>query len=141
MSDHAIYSGGCACGAVRYSIPGPTLVELHCQCRHCQQRTGTGHGSYVIFGHRDRLRISGEVRTWSLPSDSGSLKTHAFCPECGAPVYVLLGDRPANICIHSGSLDDPELFEPQFVVYAARALSWDRLDPALPKHDAMRGEG
>ena len=35
------------------------------------------------------------------------------------------------------SLDDPEVFEPQMVVYASRAASWDHMDAALPSFAVM----
>mgnify|MGYP000278790616 CR=1 FL=1 len=38
-------TGGCACGAVRYGIPGEPLARADCQCRDCQRKSGTGHGS------------------------------------------------------------------------------------------------
>ena len=113
------------------------MFQNHCQCRDCRKRSGTGHASYLIFDTLADMALTGEVKTWSLPSDSGSLKSHAFCPECGTPVYVTLEDRPANVCIHTGSLDRPERFSPQFVVYAGRALDWDTIDPALRKYDRM----
>ena len=43
------YTGGCACGAVRYEIPAEPMVMADCQCRDCQRRSGTGHGSYLTF--------------------------------------------------------------------------------------------
>lgn len=43
------YSGGCACGAIRYEIPAEPMVMHDCQCRDCQRRSGTGHGSYLTF--------------------------------------------------------------------------------------------
>ena len=30
------YSGGCACGAIRYETGSEPIVEIHCQCRDCQ---------------------------------------------------------------------------------------------------------
>ncbi|MDB5516133.1 MAG: aldehyde-activating protein [Tardiphaga sp.] len=42
-----VYTGGCACGAIRYEIPTEPLVMNHCQCRDCQRKSGTGHGSYL----------------------------------------------------------------------------------------------
>ena len=43
------YTGGCACGAIRYSIAGEPLFSYHCQCRDCQRESGSGHGSYATF--------------------------------------------------------------------------------------------
>ncbi|MCA0246287.1 MAG: hypothetical protein LCH93_06670 [Proteobacteria bacterium] len=40
-------TGGCACGAVRYEIPGEPLAMADRQCRDCQRKSGTGHGSYL----------------------------------------------------------------------------------------------
>lgn len=35
-------SGGCAFGAIRYSTNQPPVFQNLCQCRHCQQRSGSG---------------------------------------------------------------------------------------------------
>ena len=43
------YTGGCACGAVRYEISGEPMFSNDCQCRDCQHKSGTGHGSYLTF--------------------------------------------------------------------------------------------
>ena len=43
------YTGGCACGAIRYEIAAEPIFENHCQCRDCQRKSGTGHGSYLTF--------------------------------------------------------------------------------------------
>lgn len=43
------YTGGCACGAIRYEISTDPVMMNDCQCRDCQRDSGTGHGSYLIF--------------------------------------------------------------------------------------------
>jgi hypothetical protein len=43
------YTGGCACGAIRYEIPAEPVVTNDCQCRDCQRESGTGHGSHLTF--------------------------------------------------------------------------------------------
>ena len=40
MSD--AYTGGCACGAIRYEIADEPIAMLDCQCLDCQQMSGTG---------------------------------------------------------------------------------------------------
>jgi hypothetical protein len=37
------YTGGCACGAIRYEIADDPMVQSDCQCRDCQRKSGTGH--------------------------------------------------------------------------------------------------
>ena len=100
MSD--AYTGGCACGAIRYEIPGEPLVMNHCQCRDCQLRSGTGHGSYLTFT-RAGMELKGEATYWDIVGDSGNVKTHAFCPACGSPVYLTFAAMPDLFAVHATS--------------------------------------
>lgn len=130
------YTGGCACGAVRYAIEGEPFGMNDCQCRDCQHMSGTGHGSYLAFA-REGVSLEGEAAQWDIVADSGNVKTRAFCPTCGAPVYLTFAAMPGVFVVHAASLDDPGRYRPQAVTYARRGLAWDRLDPATPKFDAM----
>jgi len=125
------YTGGCACGAVRYEIASDPLAQVHCQCRECQRVSGTGHASYLVFGGRDALTRSGETATWKVAGDSGNLKHHKFCPSCGNPVYLEFAAAPAMCAIHPGSLDTPAVFAPQMVTYTISGHDWDLMDPGL----------
>lgn len=131
------YTGGCACGAVRYEIADEPVFMNECQCRQCQQRSGTGHGSYLSFGSHRNVKLSGETRIWQATADNGNVKSHAFCPQCGAPVFLTFSATPAVFTIHAGSLDDPSRYRPQAVTFASRAQAWDPIDPALPKFAGM----
>jgi hypothetical protein len=133
--NHA-YTGGCACGAIRYEISGEPLFQNHCQCRDCQRKSGTGHGSYLSFA-RAGVRLRGEARHWDLLADSGITKTRAFCPACGSPVSMTFSNQPEVFTVHAASLDDPGRFRPQAVTYTVRGHAWDRLDPALARFDTM----
>ena len=125
------YTGGCACGAIRYEATGAPVAELHCQCRHCQMRSGTGHSSYLVFAGADAVTVTGEPKSWRIAGDSGNEKIHAFCPICGTPTHVTFAASPGIVAIHSGSLDAPERFHPTLVTYGSRGLDWDRRDPGL----------
>jgi hypothetical protein len=40
------FTGGCACGAIRYEVSAEPIVMFNCHCRDCQKTTGgpyTGH--------------------------------------------------------------------------------------------------
>lgn len=133
------FIGGCACGAVRYRTTASPVFENHCQCRDCQRRSGTGHGSYMTFADRRDVTITGEARIWEVEADSGNRKAHAFCPVCGTPVYLTFSAMPALIAIAAGSLDDPGQFEPKVITYGMRAHAWDAMDPSLAVFDRMPG--
>ncbi len=131
------YTGGCACGDIRYEIPGDPLAMNDCQCRDCQRASGTGHGSYLTFPSRSGVTLEGKATHRDVVGDSGNVKTHAFCPTCGSPVYLTFAAAPDLFTVHAASLDDPGRYQPQMVAYAVRGHGWDRLDPALPKFNRM----
>src|SRR3569623_2483990 len=119
------YTGGCACGAIRYSITSEPVFSNHCQCRDCQRESGTGHGSHLTF-QRDGVTVTGEAKCWDMVADSGNVKTRAFCPVCGSPVYMPFAAMPGLFTVRAASLADPPRYQPQVVTYAARGYSWDQ---------------
>jgi hypothetical protein len=69
-------TGGCHCGRITYEAevdPGTVRV---CHCTDCQRLTGT------VF----RAAIPSLPGTSVLKS--GKKRVHAFCPDCGAPIYA-----------------------------------------------------
>ncbi|MEO8318318.1 MAG: GFA family protein [Bradyrhizobium sp.] len=131
------YTGGCACGAIRYTIACEPVFMNHCQCRDCQRKSGTGHGSYLTFASPNDVKLAGDAARWDMVGDSGNVKTGGFCPTCGASVYLTFAAMPELFTVHAASLDDPARFKPQVLTYAARGYAWDHIDPALPKFDKM----
>src|SRR6478735_7483669 len=131
------YTGGCACGAVRYEIMAEPIFMNHCQCRDCQQTSGTGHGSYLTFPARAQVKLAGRATHWDTVADSGNVKTRGFCAACGAPVYLTFAAMPDLFTVHAASLDDPGRYKPQAVTYGVRGHAWDSLDTGLPKFDKM----
>jgi hypothetical protein len=131
------YTGGCACGNVRYEINDEPVAMVDCQCRDCQLRSGTGHSSYVTFTSRAGVKASGDVKEWDVTGDGGTLKRHAFCAVCGTPAYLTFPAMPDIFIVHAASLDDPSRYKPNFVTYNVRGHAWDHLDPNLPKFEKM----
>lgn len=133
-----VWTGGCACGAVRYEIAGEPIVMSDCQCLDCQKESGTGHGSYLTFP-RDGVTVTGRAASWDMRGDSGNIKTRHFCATCGVPVYMTFAAMPDLFTVRATGLDEPDRYQPQVVFYASRGRAWDRLDPAVPTHAGMPG--
>lgn len=131
------YTGGCACGKIRYSIKENPIFMNDCQCRDCQKMSGSGHGSYISFGSKKGVVIEGKASNFEMVGDSGNTKTSSFCPNCGSPVYMSFSAMPDLFTIHVASLDDPNLYKPQAITYTKRGFPWDFLNPNLPKFETM----
>lgn len=134
------FLGGCACGAVRYEAQGEPVAMIDCQCRQCQRESGTGHTSNLLFIGAD-IRLEGHPSHWQSTGDGGTQKKRAFCPTCGAPVYMTFPDMPDYFIIRAASLDEPERYQPQMITWTDGARSWDRIDPALTTFTRMPPAG
>ena len=130
------FTGGCLCGAVRYESTADATITGHCHCLDCRKTSGTGHGSHMGIP-ADALMVTGEVKFFDAPTDSGNTVSRGFCPTCGSAIYSTNSMMPTMAFVRASSLDDPELFVPQFVVYTSRAASWDKMDPSLPAFEEM----
>ncbi|MDP6704997.1 MAG: GFA family protein [Alphaproteobacteria bacterium] len=134
MSD--AFEGRCLCGSVSYECRAAPVVTGHCHCVDCRKSSGTGHGSHMGVP-KAAVAVTGPVTVYDAPADSGNIVSRAFCPTCGGPVYSLNSGMPEMIFLRASSLDDPEVFKPQFVVYTSRAASWDHVDPSIPSFATM----
>jgi hypothetical protein len=130
------YTGGCACGAVRYEVSAEPAVQADCQCRQCQRQSGTGHASYLTFVGAP-VKVQGKAKSWDVTGDGGTVKSCAFCPDCGSPVYLTFPAMPDIFIVRAASLDEPTRYQPQMRFWSAAAQPWDRADPALTTFDRM----
>lgn len=129
-------TGGCLCGAVRYTIDAEPLTARVCWCRLCQY-LGGGGGTVNAAFPADRVAISGDFAERADVADSGNHLRRGFCAACGTPLFSRADERPQVITIRVGSLDDPDLVPPQLNIWAAEAPSWAVLDPRLERHEGQ----
>jgi hypothetical protein len=130
------FTGGCACGAIRYEITAEPIIGVECHCTDCKLESGNGHASHFVFP-RNAVRIEGVAREWQFTADSGNQKTRAFCPQCGTSVYMTFAANPNALSVRAGTLDDPNRYTPTIVTYTSRALAWDKFDTSLPSFEKM----
>ncbi len=130
------YTGGCACGAIRYDVAGVPAVMVDCQCRQCQRDSGTGHQSHLTFVAAE-VKLEGNASYWQTVGDGGTVKRRGFCPTCGSSVYLTFPDMPEVFIVTPASLDDPSRYNPQLVSWTRAGQAWDYLNPALAKFDRM----
>lgn len=129
------FTGGCACGAVRYESTAAPVMMLHCHCRDCQQSSGGPFSSLVVVPKEAFKLLQGELRFHDSPSEAGGMTRRGFCPDCGAPILGKPDAARHIVAIRTASLDDPSWFSPQMDVWTCDALSWDQMNSALPKFE------
>jgi hypothetical protein len=130
------YSGGCACGAIRYEVSGVPLTQNDCQCRQCQRQAGTGHGSYLTFVDAE-VKLQGEAEHWETKGELGTVKRSRFCSNCGSPVFLTFPEMPNVFVVRAGSLDDPSRYQPELVMWTAAGHPWDSVGQELARFEKM----
>src|SRR5215218_5580501 len=93
------FSGGCACGAIRYACTAAPVFMLHCHCRDCQRSSGGPFSSFVIVPTESFRLLQGAPNFHSSPSEAGGMTHRGFCTECGAPVVVRPDAAPQFVAI------------------------------------------
>lgn len=124
---HSI-TGGCQCGAVRYSIESLGRSSV-CHCRMCQRAFGAFYAPLVIANGLEWT--AGKRRLFA----SSNLSQRGFCGDCGTPLSLENFDDD-QIEIATGSLDDPEMAPPTLQINHRYACRFTDGIGDLPEPDA-----
>ena len=138
MDDLVDVSGSCHCGAIAYRARiDPNAVQI-CHCRDCQRLTGTAFRTAVPVSPENFHLVRGEPRIYIKVADSGSRRGHAFCGQCGAPVFRQPTDNNPNFSLRIGGLDQAsELNRPVRQIWTSRRLGWATELSEIPSFDAQ----
>lgn len=126
-----VWTGGCACGAVRFEVQGRRVVVGDCHCRMCQRSVGAGAVAWATL-RRERLTIvRGEPRWWR----SSAVADRGFCGDCGASLFFrALTDAPL-LDVIAVAFDHPGALAPSFAIWIGSRQPWVHLDPSLPAYE------
>ena len=82
--------GACHCGAITYAAEiDPAGVRL-CHCTDCQTLSGSAFRVTVSAADGSFTLLSGRPKIYIKTTESGARRAHAFCPDCGTPIYIAL---------------------------------------------------
>ena len=131
--DPRVRTGGCLCGAVRYSVRGDPVHVRRCHCTGCRKESGSAFSVYALWP-ADAFEMSGEISSYD---DRG------FCPRCGSRLLDTSNPGGALVEIRLGSLDEaPFELKPEDETWVTRRESWispvegaAQHDERAPRHD------
>jgi hypothetical protein len=124
MTEHA-RTGGCQCGAVRFTVDGALGRASICHCRMCQKAFGnafaplvTAKGLRWTRGAPHYFRSSNKVR-------------RGFCAACGTPLTYEPDGHSLEVAICA--FDDPTVAPPAIQVGTESRLPWLATLVSLPE--------
>ncbi len=131
-------TGGCLCGALRYTAAASPTIAGYCCCADCRRASGSGFVPFMGFAAAD-LTITGPARQFVSPSARGSEAVRNFCPACGSLVFGGIVGVDTRHTVYAGTLDDPAAFVPAIAIYTRDRPDWVVLPPGLTAFAAMPG--
>jgi len=115
--------GGCHCGAIRFAAQvDPERVTL-CHCTDCQQLSGGPYRATVPAPAATFRLTAGDPRSYIKTADSGARRRHAFCGDCGTPIYATSVEAPQSYSLRIGTLDQRRALTPRRSVRNKNAVA------------------
>src|SRR4030095_5348096 len=98
-------TGGCLCGAIRYTIAVPITELRACHCRSCQKVTGAAGSINAVIPSAAFTLTQGTPKRYSARADSGRTLNRYFCGDCGSPIYSPRVEAPETMAGRGRMLD------------------------------------
>jgi len=137
--------GKCYCGAVQFTLIGPTDFCGHCHCESCRRSHAAAFVTWTSVP-ADRFSFArGEANvTWYRSSES---ILWGFCRTCGSS-GLYRADREGHpespkldrMYVAVGALIDPLDREPEAHVSYEERVAWFQPHDGLPKHRGKTDE-
>lgn len=127
-------TGGCACGAIRYTCTTAPVAMLNCHCTDCQRASGAPFASGVVVAAAD-LQTIGTPRRHAVQGASGGTTTRSFCADCSTPLFTQGEVVPQFVSIRFPTLDDQGGFRPMVDIWTSSAPPWVCFAPGIAQYE------
>jgi hypothetical protein len=134
------FTGGCLCGAVRYTCATDALALIYCHCKDCQRCTGGPFAAVAVVRSRDVSVVQGEPGSHTVTGEAGGRVWRKFCPSCGSPLFSGLEASPKTMGVKVGSMDDSTKLTPTMHIWTDSKVPWLTIEDQLPATARNPGE-
>jgi hypothetical protein len=128
-----MYTGGCLCGGVRFSVKGEVQPIQLCHCAQCRKAQGAPFASNMPVSIDSFELHGGAELLRHFESSPG--KERAFCSRCGSPIYSRRTSRPGVLRIRAGLFEQPLPVRPSLHQFVADKANWWSIDDDLPQFE------
>lgn len=123
------HTGGCRCGAVRFSAAAAPHHVSYCHCADCRRASGAPVSAFVGFA-ADSVSFEGEA---PRRHENGPV-ARSFCASCGSPIAYTDSRLAADIWIMLGAMDQPAAYKPTHHAWVREQLPYVHMPDSLPRH-------
>lgn len=127
-------TGGCLCGAIRYTSESSPILTAICSCKKCQRQTGSSFSILVALAEGTLVFEKGVLAAYLDTGSSGLPVSRQFCSDCGSPIVSTVAATPGLSWLKAGSLDDPSWLQPSVSIWCESAQPWLALDDSITQY-------
>lgn len=125
-------TGGCRCGACRYTIDAPELPAVYaCHCHVCQRWSGSAFSVQALVGET-QIAVTGPVVVYEKVTEDRT-SVQRVCGGCHSRLYNTNSRRPEIAVVRAGTLDRSEELVCRAHIFTNYKQGWVRLDDDLPQ--------
>ena len=128
-------SGGCLCGALRYTAVAKPTSSGYCHCRLCQRSTGAPVLAFASVPFDSFQMTHGQPARYA----SSTKGERWFCARCGTQIAYCDKHNPVSVDINTGSLDHPESVPPKQHIFTSSRIEWFETNDDLPRYPESNG--
>ncbi len=116
--------GRCHCGQITYEAVVDADKVAICHCSDCQMLTGSAYRANIQAPAETFVLRSGQPKIYIKTAESGTRRAHAFCPNCGTPVYSCANADPPTYSLRVGCIKQRAELRPMRQIWCSSALPW-----------------
>ena len=126
-------TGRCHCRAISYRASVDPEKAGICHCTDCQTLSGSAYRASIPAPAETFQLLTGQPKVYIKTAESGNQRAHAFCPDCGSPVYASAISDPPAYTLRIGGLDQRALLPPRRQIWCKSAVPWSASIEDIPK--------
>jgi hypothetical protein len=124
-------TGGCLCGAVRYTVADEFLYAANCHCSDCRRATGSAFKPFAGIEREKLVLTKGEDELNLFGDDVGH---DVHCKRCGSLLYSVVRDG-AFVHVAMGTLIDDPTIRPREHIFVGSKAPWYTISDDLPQYE------
>lgn len=125
-------TGGCRCGAVRYTLTVEAMPPVYCcHCLDCQTWSGSAFSQQAVVAE-EAIEVDGAVVDYRFVNPSGHVSHQRICPTCHTRIYNTNAARPGIAVVRAGTLDESDTLSPRAHIWVKRKQPWVKIAADVP---------